>query len=204
MITRIGFSFALAMSGILVSTYYSHASPGDQFICDAIGDGNYVVTISSQNSKNASATYTIGSENTEADKGESVNLTAEILDDGFKYKGDGIEFVGSNNLAFIIDTQAGVVVKCSIVQKVSAGARTINLPGFSLGGKIRSGPGLNFEQTGSVFGTKPITILNDSGKVMDGYSWFEIKLESGETGFQWGGILCSAGDPIPGVYERCE
>ena len=204
MITKFGLSFALAISGISVFTIQSHASLGDQFVCDAIGDGNYVVTISANDPKNASAAYSIGSENAGSDNVDAVALTAEILDDGFKYKGIGIEFVGSNNLAFLIDAQAGVVVKCTIAQKASAGARTINLPGFSLGGKIRSGPGLNFEQIGSVFGTKPITIVKDSGIVMDGYGWFEIKLDSGETGFQWGGILCSAGDPIPGVYERCE
>ncbi|KAG1700579.1 Trk system potassium uptake protein TrkA [Nymphon striatum] len=192
------------LSSSLVS-YEAHASIDDQFMCDAIGDGNYVITISSSDSKTAEAVYSLGLDSPSiGDGAEPVVLVAEILDEGFKYTGEGVEFIGSGNQAFLVDTKAKVVVKCTASAQASQAPKTINKPGFSLGGKIRSGPGTDYPQIGSVFGTKPITILDDTGVLMNGYSWFKIKLDNGDTGYQWGGILCSAGEPIKGVYERCE
>ena len=200
-----GISAVIAIVSSCLVTFEAHASLDDQYTCDAIGDGNYVLTISSADSKKAEAIYVLGLDSpSAADESELINLDAEILDEGFKYTGDGIEFVGSGKQAFLVDTKAKVVVKCSVTAQASDGSKTINKPGFSLGGKIRSGPGVDYPQIGSVFGTKPITILEDTGVFMNGYTWFKIKLGNGDTGYQWGGILCSAAEPIKGVYERCE
>lgn len=79
----------------------------------------------------------------------------------------------------------------------------LNLQGQSLGGKLRDGPGLNFRQTGSLPEGTWVTILKNTGVRMDGYDWFEVAADSGLRGYQWGGIMCSSGSQIAGVYQAC-
>jgi hypothetical protein len=74
--------------------------------------------------------------------------------------------------------------------------------GWSLGGKVRGGPGLNFRQTGSLGEFNRITILRATGVIMGEYEWFEIRYGGGRRGFQWGGILC-LDYPYQGAYY-CE
>ena len=74
---------------------------------------------------------------------------------------------------------------------------------YSLGGKVRSGPGMDFDQTGSLAYGEPISILGHTGAYMDGYEWFEIEDSAGVRGYQWGGIMCSHAMQIDGVYEDC-
>ncbi len=79
----------------------------------------------------------------------------------------------------------------------------LNLQGQSRGGKLRAGPGTNFAQVGSLSEGTWVTILKNSGVRMDGYDWFEVVADSGLRGFQWGGIMCSNGSKIAGVYQAC-
>ena len=74
---------------------------------------------------------------------------------------------------------------------------------YSLGGKVRTGPGMDYEQVGSLAYGTPISILSRSGVSMDGYDWFEIEWGDGERAFQWGGIMCSNASQITGIYEEC-
>ncbi|TYC52857.1 SH3 domain-containing protein [Rhodobacterales bacterium] len=76
-------------------------------------------------------------------------------------------------------------------------------PGLSLGGKLRSGPGTSFPQTGSLSEGSRLTILRNSGVSFNGYDWFEVTTAGGQRGFQWGGIMCSAGRQLPGIYQAC-
>lgn len=64
-------------------------------------------------------------------------------------------------------------------------------PGYSYGGKVRSGPGMQYSQVGSLREGDSILILNGTGSMMNGYEWFEIRYGNGRNGFQWGGIMCS-------------
>lgn len=79
-----------------------------------------------------------------------------------------------------------------------------NLPqaGLSYGGKVRAGPGMNYAQTGSLRKNDDLTILGRTGVIMNGYEWFAVKLTNGNTGFQWGGIMCSQHD-LTGVFDKC-
>lgn len=79
----------------------------------------------------------------------------------------------------------------------------VNAVGRSLGGRLRSGPGTNFEAAGSLAEGTPITILSNSGVQFNGYDWFEIHTGNGATAYQWGGILCSQNRHIAGIYQQC-
>lgn len=79
----------------------------------------------------------------------------------------------------------------------------VNAQGRSLGGTLRSGPGTNYSRIGSVAEGTWITILKNTGVRFDGYDWFEIALDNGTRGFQWGGIMCSNGAPLNGTYSVC-
>ncbi|GAB2184498.1 MliC family protein [Roseibium sp. LAB1] len=74
--------------------------------------------------------------------------------------------------------------------------------GASYGGKVRSGPGIQYGQSGSLFQGDPILILSGTGVMMNGYEWFQIRYRNGQTGYHWGGLFCSE-RPYPGIYEVC-
>ncbi|AXS39813.1 hypothetical protein [Breoghania sp. L-A4] len=73
----------------------------------------------------------------------------------------------------------------------------------SWGGKVRGGPGMNYEQVGSLAEGAPVLLLEDTGVMMNGYPWFLIRFNGNRTGYQWGGILCATRDPVDGVFETC-
>jgi hypothetical protein len=73
----------------------------------------------------------------------------------------------------------------------------------SLGGNVRSGPGIGFARTGSLAYGAPLTILTATGVIFDGYDWFEIEDADGQRGFHWGGIMCSFDPDLPGVFSTC-
>lgn len=75
--------------------------------------------------------------------------------------------------------------------------------GRSLGGKLRSGPGTNFNQIGSLPEGTWLTINTNSGVGFDGYDWFGVATDDGLQGYMWGGIMCSNGTRIEGIFERC-
>jgi len=76
-------------------------------------------------------------------------------------------------------------------------------PGYSYGGKVRSGPGMQYRQIGSLQEGNRINILNGTGVMMNGYEWFEIRYRNGRTGYQWGGIMCSQ-NHYPTIFRVCD
>jgi uncharacterized protein YecT (DUF1311 family) len=80
--------------------------------------------------------------------------------------------------------------------------------GASLGGKIRSGPGIEYAQTGSLSEGDLVSLEENTGVMMNGYPWFKIiqyDNSSGAeivSGYQWGGILCSF-NIVSGVFNQC-
>ncbi|QFS98000.1 Membrane-bound lysozyme-inhibitor of c-type lysozyme [Labrenzia sp. THAF191b] len=74
--------------------------------------------------------------------------------------------------------------------------------GASYGGKVRSGPGMQYGQSGSLRQGDAILILSGTGVMMNGYEWFQVRYRNGQTGFHWGGLFCSE-RPYPGIYEVC-
>jgi hypothetical protein len=73
----------------------------------------------------------------------------------------------------------------------------------SWGGVMRDGPGRQYRQIDSLKEGEPVTLMGRSDVVEDGYPWFKIISQSGQTGYQWGGILCSTGAERPDLYQTC-
>ncbi len=79
----------------------------------------------------------------------------------------------------------------------------LNMTGRSLGGKLRAGPGTNYAQAGSTGLNSPLQIIRNTGVRFDGFDWFEVRTSAGQQAYQWGGIMCSNGSRITGIYEAC-
>lgn len=73
----------------------------------------------------------------------------------------------------------------------------------SWGGIVRSGPSMESQRVASLGEGEQITLLEDSGVWMNDYKWFRIQYHGGQTGYQWGGIICGVGQEIPGAYKTC-
>lgn len=74
--------------------------------------------------------------------------------------------------------------------------------GRSYGGKVRSGPGMQYQQSGSLSENEGVLILNGTGVMMNGYEWFQIRYRGNRTGYQWGGLMCS-NNYYPTMYQTC-
>ncbi len=74
--------------------------------------------------------------------------------------------------------------------------------GRSFGGNLRAGPGTQFADVGSTFNGQPITILQNTGVFMNGYTWFVVQLQNGQQAHQWGGILCAPGQFLQGAFNE--
>lgn len=72
----------------------------------------------------------------------------------------------------------------------------------SLGGKLRNGPGTNFSVAGSLAEGTPVSVIANTGVRFDGHDWFEIR-HGGGVAYQWGGIMCSDGSAIAGMFGDC-
>ena len=76
--------------------------------------------------------------------------------------------------------------------------------GFSYGGQLRKGPGMEFAKQASVFKGDQVEVLEDTGVLFDGYKWFKVRTPRG-IGYHWGGIFCITGDSaVDGVFDNCE
>ncbi|MFM9942478.1 MAG: hypothetical protein ACKVP7_23620 [Hyphomicrobiaceae bacterium] len=75
--------------------------------------------------------------------------------------------------------------------------------GRSLGGIVRRQADQASPRVASFRENEPITILKNTGVVMNDYAWFQVRSATGVTGFQWGGIMCS-NVKIPGIFEVCK
>ena len=73
----------------------------------------------------------------------------------------------------------------------------------SLGGNVRTGPGTEFARSDGLPYGEPVSILNATGVIFDGYEWFEIEYSEGLRGFHWGGIMCAMSGDVAGVFSSC-
>lgn len=80
----------------------------------------------------------------------------------------------------------------------------VNQFGFSYGGQLRMGPGMEFAKQASIEKGDQVEVIEDTGVWMDGYKWFKVRTPRG-TGYHWGGIFCITGDQLPeGVFDNCQ
>jgi len=73
----------------------------------------------------------------------------------------------------------------------------------SWGGIVRSGPGMEHQKVASLREGDPIVLEERSDVEMNGFPWFRITFNGNQTGFQWGGIICPVGQPVPGTFQQC-
>ncbi|MEL6745622.1 MAG: MliC family protein [Pseudomonadota bacterium] len=114
-----------------------------------------------------------------------------------------IEHQGNASL-FVLGNQLSCFV--TAVTEPGVGAdNDATLPpwaGRSFGGNLRAGPGTQFADVGSTFNGQPITILQNTGVFMNGYTWFVVQLQNGQQAHQWGGILCAPGQFLQGAFNE--
>lgn len=81
-------------------------------------------------------------------------------------------------------------------------------PGFpiaagSWGGNVRKGPRMGAAWVATLEEAEPVTLIERTGEVMNGYPWFRIRFHGNQTGYMWGGILCATAKPVAGIEGRC-
>ena len=89
------------------------------------------------------------------------------------------------------------------VATARSGGIAVDRPGQSLGGNMRTGPGVSHSRMKPLRGDTRLVILSNTRVSYRGYDWFRVKLADGRTGFQWGGILCSEGEAVEGLKRAC-
>lgn len=113
---------------------------------------------------------------------------------------------------FIVDGDAGTLslegmeYECRVplsgpVIPVNTAGALLETPGLSFGGKVRSGPGTQYQQVGSLSQGDRIKIIRSSGVHFDGYDWFEVQ-QGNLVGYHWGGLMCS-NQPVAGILQQC-
>lgn len=141
----------------------------------------------------------------------------KVGEDGLRsviYQGNGWRFEQVGNTYDLIEGDA--VFACTFLvaeggedeQPPFDPAEGNNAPyAQSLGGKLRSGPGMNYKDIGSLNEGYKLRLVRNTGVRMNGYDWFELELLELGAGhgpvFQWGGIMCSENYHVPGVYRVC-
>lgn len=70
---------------------------------------------------------------------------------------------------------------------------------------MRETPSANGRKIGSTRAGQPVTLLQNTGKMYQGYPWFRIKIADGTLGYQWGGGTCAySRKPVQGTKGTCE
>ena len=212
-------SLSLGVLALATPLMFSPASASfdDQFVCDAIGDGAYTITISSKDPSQASVVYQLGGEYPQEGEPDVTKLKATPSGSGFRYTGGEFEFHGKGDVGRLSDGHE--VVECRfqgepVMEEEEARILPdlsddmawppLNAMGFSLGGKVRSGPAMDAPQVDSLQYKEPVVLIQNTGVEMNGYYWFKISYGEGEEGYQWGGIMCSDALHVIGIYETCE
>jgi len=73
----------------------------------------------------------------------------------------------------------------------------------SWGGILRDGPGQHFRKVASLKEGEPVTLVARADVSENGFPWFKLVTQKGQTGYQWGGILCAIGTEHPGLFQIC-
>lgn len=221
--TMIGLT--LAIGGALTLAAPAQASLNDQFVCDAVGDGQFIVTIMAMDSSTASVRYILSSEYADQTPPAAPEKLSKVeTASGLKYTGSGYTFEikdpeGPNGskglLTYAISPTGKDSVACHFAgdpgeQEDTAGEASadaagstydpVEMPGESWGGRLRSGPGMDYDQVGSLAEGDNFTILQNTGIAMNGYDWFRIRTAGGKEGFQWGGIVCPLTADVRGTF----
>lgn len=187
----------------------AYASYDDQFVCSGMGDGDFTVTMSSDDSRNASVQYAINGYDADASTSEPVALRRMPSGSGILYAGLGYIFRAKGYVG-TLEVESGSVT-CRFAGEgeaddgetdAAAEMQSIDIAARSWGGKVRAGPGMAYDATTSLAEGDPVTVLVNTGVEMNGYEWFFIRLSDGSEGYQWGGILCTELPVVAGTFSE--
>ncbi len=191
---------ALILS-LSLSTGAAWATPGDYFDCGPLGDGSYRVAIDPANTDRAEAVFVMG-----ADAGggtsEPIPMAVAPTGSGFRYAGGPLELRGQGMEAEL--RVEDMVLVCSHVIPGDPAAGQFPVRARSFGGNARSGPGMEYNRIGGFAEGEDLIIVRNTGVMMNGYPWFEVRDMEGAGGFHWGGIMCATERPVDGIFPSCD
>ena len=174
------------------------AAAQTQFDCGPLGDGSYIVTIDPAMADRAEARFTMGMDSGGGATSPATVLTAAPTGSGFRYVGPNMDLRGQGNMA-----ELQVEDMMLVCQPVSAGGGAFPVQARSWGGNVRVGPGMEYDRIGSFAEGEDLLIVANTGVMMNGFPWFEVRDMSGAGGFHWGGIICWPPVPVDGVFQSC-
>lgn len=134
-----------------------------------------------------------------------IKFVMEVTDGGFATPFAQFTFEGNSGGTLAYEN---MLYDCRVAQP-SAGVTTavatagplLEAPGQSYGGKVRSGPGMQHAQVGSLAEGDRIKIIRNTGVHFNGYDWFEVQ-QGDLVGYHWGGLMCS-NQPVAGIFQQC-
>lgn len=133
---------------------------------------------------------------------DDVKFTMEVFDGGFSAPGAEFLFEGEGGtLAYENMLYDCRIQSAGTATPVANAGALLETPGLSYGGKVRSGPGMQHAQVGSLAEGDRIKIIRNAGVHFNGYDWFEVQ-QGDLVGYHWGGLMCS-NQPVPGVLQQC-
>jgi len=189
----------------LASDIEAESLPDAQiFTCDASQGTSYQLSIVTTERGSLEAIVALQAVGTEATlvTPQGLRLYWSPVETGFSFSGQGFELVGLANVAVLHD--GAQAVACHLQTREKHTDVAIPTPGLSLGGRVRSGPGLDFVTRTILAAKTPMTLLENTELSMDGYDWFRFETQAGVTGYQWGGVICSREGVLQGVLRKCE
>ena len=189
---------SLAAALLLAGTVAAQATTEEYFDCGPLGDGSYLVSIDPAAPDQAEAIFTMGMDSGGGATGPATLLTAAPTGSGFRYVGPNMELRGQGNSA-----ELRVEDMMLVCQIVSAGGSAFPVQARSWGGNVRVGPGMEYDRIGSFAEGEDLVIVGNTGVMMNGYPWFEVRDMEGAGGFHWGGIICWTTVPVDGVFQSC-
>lgn len=94
--------------------------------------------------------------------------------------------------------------RCTDPGRVKQAKGPATLPkAASWGGVVRSGPGMEYRRITSLRENERISLIENTGVMMNGYPWFRIRYRGRKAGYQWGGIICSRGAAVRELHRPC-
>ncbi|MFK7901692.1 MAG: SH3 domain-containing protein [Nitratireductor sp.] len=120
--------------------------------------------------------------------------------------GEGEEGYAWGGTMCVETKESGILIGCerfNLSSRVPSAHQVIANAKSLFGSKVRQSPDLNAPQLFSLPQGTPIFVMQESGSFYDGWQWVKIQT-SGETGYVWGGTICTLDKQLPGVHFGCE
>ena len=138
------------------------------------------------------------------DSSPRITLDSVPSGSGAQYS-DGNWVLHVKGKTALVGTQGQTDDECKEVAQNAQDEAGLTYPrkAKSWGGILRAGPGTKFDKIDSIKQGEWVVLLEPTTVQSNSFPWFKIKYR-GRTGYQWGGIICSVGEQVPGTFNRCK